>query len=60
MHSLIGHEYTRATAAERRRRAAERPPGRPRSQPPPLRRGAAIAVARLAVRLDADAARRAV
>ena len=58
MHSLIGHEYTRATAAERRRLAAERPPGRPRSQPPPLRRGAAIAVARLAVRLDADAARR--
>ena len=60
MHSLIHHEYARSAAAERVRRASERPPRRPRSQPPPVRRSIAFAVARLAVRLDAETARRAV
>ena len=60
MHSLIHIEHARADAAERRRRAASRPSRPPRPQPPPIRSRAAHAVGRIASRLDADSARRAV
>lgn len=64
MHSLIHLEYVRADAAERLRRASRHPHLPPKSEPPPppppLRRRAAHVAGRLARRLDADAARRAV
>ncbi len=60
MHSLIHLEHARADAAERRRRPSIRPSRPPRPQPPPMRQRAAHAVGRIASRLDAETARRAV
>lgn len=60
MHSLIHAEFARADAAERRRSASRRQPRPPRPEPPPVRQRAAHAAGRLASRLDADTARRAV
>ena len=60
MHSLINIAYANAVAADR---AARVPRGIARSRrhrPPPVRRHVAYAVARVAGRLDGDAARRAV
>ncbi len=60
MHSLILVEYARADAAERRRVAHGRRLRPHRSEPPPIRRRVAHVAARVASRLDHDAARRAV
>jgi hypothetical protein len=57
---MIHLENARADAAERHRRADRRRHVPPRPEPPPLRLRAAHAAGRLAIRLDADAARRAV
>ena len=60
MHSLNHSAFVDATAAAR---AERRPPAR-RSvggkHPPPVRGGLAALIVRLAVRLDAEAARRAI
>jgi len=60
MHSLFHLENVRADASERQRVSRRRaiPPRKP--EPPPLRRRAAHVAGRLAIRLDAEAARRAV
>ena len=60
MHSLIHIEHARVHAAERRRRPINRPVRPTQPQPPPIRRRAAHAAGRIASRLDADTARRAV
>ncbi len=60
MHSLIHIEYARAHAAERRGRPYHGHPRPTKPQPPPMRSRAAHAAARIASRLDADSARRAV
>ena len=60
MHSLNHNAYAHAVIADRLR-AVPRGVARPRRhRPPPLRRHVAYAVARLAERLDAESARRAV
>ena len=60
MQPLIQYELARTIVADRIDRAprAALPPRRP--QPPPLRRRAAHAIARLARRLDHESARRAI
>jgi hypothetical protein len=60
MHPLIQHDLARTIVADRIDRAprAALPPRLP--QPPPIRRRAAHAVARLARRLDHESARRAI
>jgi hypothetical protein len=60
MHPHIQYELARTVIADRIDRAprAALPPRRP--QPPPIRRRAAHAVARLARRLDHESARRAI
>ncbi len=60
MHSLIHIEHARADAAERVRRPIHRPQRPVKPQPPPIRRRAAHAAGRIASRLDAETARRAV
>ncbi len=60
MHSLNHSAFVDATAAARagRRPLVRRPVGGKR--PPPVRRGMAALIVRLAVRLDPEAARRAI
>ncbi|MBA2515128.1 MAG: hypothetical protein H0V26_12520 [Solirubrobacterales bacterium] len=60
MHPLIHLEHARVDASERLRRASRHNRVPPRPKPPPLRGRAAHATGRLARRLDAEAARRAV
>jgi hypothetical protein len=60
MHTALHDELYRSEAADRVRRARRHEsPGRP-SHPPPWREHTARAVARLASRLDAESARKAV
>jgi hypothetical protein len=60
MQSLINQELVRATAAERLRPSA-RGVARPRRhRPPPYRRAVAYAISSLALRVDAESARRAI
>lgn len=61
MHTLIHLDHARAVADERVRAAARASARPPRPWPPPPVRGrVAYAAARVASRLDADSARRAV
>ena len=61
MHSLIHHDYARSVAEERVRLASKSRASAGRHRPPPaVRVRAARAAARLAHRLDAESARRAV
>lgn len=60
MHSLLHVDHARAVAADRVRPRSTRSAEPQRWQPPPLRPRLAVAVARVATRLDRDAARRAV
>jgi hypothetical protein len=60
MHSLIHADFVHASAAERVRSAA-RGVARPRRhRPPPYRRAVAYAISSLAMRVDAESARRAI
>ncbi len=60
MHSLNHVHLARVQAAERTRRSERAVPRVRRHRPPPLRVRVAFAAARLARRLDAESARRAV
>jgi hypothetical protein len=60
MHSLNHVHVARAAAAERVRQAPRAEQRVRRQHPPPIRVRAAVAVARLARRLDPESARRAV
>jgi len=60
LHPTIRLELGRADAADRVARASRAALPERHRHPPPLRKGSAYAVARLARRLDAESARRAV
>ena len=60
MHSLNHLDLATATAAERRERAVHARRRSDRHHPPPLLGAAASLVARVAIRLDREAARRAI
>ncbi|HWT24963.1 MAG TPA: hypothetical protein VN213_15785 [Solirubrobacteraceae bacterium] len=60
MHSLNHVEFARTHAAERTRRSTRKGPRARHHRPPPLRVRVAFAAARIASRLDAESARRAV
>jgi hypothetical protein len=60
VHSLIHPVVAQEIAADRIRHAPRAERASRRHRPPPVRRSAAYAVARMARRLDADGARRAV
>ena len=60
MHSNLHFELYRAESADRIRHAQSVVPRRRRQHPPPWRRTVARTIARLASRLDPEAARKAV
>ena len=60
MHSQLQFELYRAMAADRVRRAPRVEVPKRRQHPPPVRGRAAYAAARLANRIDAESARRAI
>ncbi len=60
MHSLNHDALAIATATERRHRAVPVPRAHVRRHPPPVRGAMAAVTARLAIRLDREAARRAI
>jgi hypothetical protein len=60
MHSLNHLHVAHAEATDRVRRASRAEHSAQRHRPPPLRARAAVAAARVASRLDAESARRAV
>ena len=60
MHSLNHSTLANATAAERLERASSAQPRTRRRHPPPMRRALASLTARVAIRLDSEAARRAI
>ena len=60
MHSLNHSDLANATAAEHRARALEARRRSDRHHPPPVRGAAAALAARLAIRLDHEAATRAI
>jgi hypothetical protein len=60
VHSMINVVYAQSVAADRTRRAPRAVSASRRHRSPPARVRAAYAVARMARRLDADVARRAV
>jgi hypothetical protein len=60
VHSLVHDVHAKTVAADRTRPASRADSASRRHRPPPVRGRAAYAVARVAHRLDADVARRAV
>ena len=60
MHSNLHYELYRAEAADRLRQAHRAALPKRRLHPPPIRGRAAYAAARLARRIDAESARRAI